>query len=402
MERWPRVILHADMDAFFASVEQHDDPALRGLPVIVGGTGPRGVVSAASYEARRFGVHSAMPGREARQRCPNGIFLPVRMARYREISAQVFEAMRSITPLVEGLSVDEAFLDITGSVRLFGSVRGVGETLRERIKSATGLNVSIGIAPSKFVAKIASDIEKPAGFVMVDAGEVQGFLDPLPVKRLWGLGPKTLPRVEAAGFHTFRDIREAAPEQLRAVLGNQADRFRRLAAGIDARSVEPVREDKSVSAEETFDRDLRDLAALEGVLLALAEKLAARLRRGGLKPRTVTVKIREASFRTHTRSHSFQPAANETRVLHAQARALLQAWWREHPRAAIRLLGIGTSQFDAVEQADLFAAPTTGAGHPRQPLDTLVDSVRQRFGSGALVRGRLLDAPFDTEPESGD
>ncbi|HEX6928108.1 MAG TPA: DNA polymerase IV, partial [Gammaproteobacteria bacterium] len=179
------------MDAFYASVEQHDNPDLRGLPVIVGGGGPRGVVSAASYEARRFGVHSAMPGGEARRLCPDGIFLPVRMSRYREVSAAVFDAMHSITPLVEGLSLDEAFLDITGSVRLFGSIRNTGETLRGRIRSATGLDVSIGIAPSKFVAKIASDLEKPAGFVVVPPDGVQAFLDPLPVKRLWGLGPKT-------------------------------------------------------------------------------------------------------------------------------------------------------------------------------------------------------------------
>lgn len=391
MDHWTRVILHADMDAFFASVEQHDNPELRGLPVIVGGTGPRGVVSAASYEARRFGVHSAMPGAEARKRCPQGVFIHQRIARYREVSAQVFAAMHSITPLVEGLSLDEAFLDVTASVRLFGSVQALGETLRERVLSATGLNVSIGIAPSKFVAKIASDIEKPAGFVIVPPDRVQAFLDPLPLKRLWGLGPKTLPRVEAAGLRTFRDVRTAPAEKLRALLGNQAERFARLAAGIDARDVNPEREDKSVSAEETFATDIRDLAKLETVLLALTEKLAARLRRHALLPRTLTVKIREASFRTHTRSHSFQPASNETRVLHEQARALLRAWWQEHPRAAIRLLGVGTSQFGSAGQTDLFTAPQAAQTLAHRPVDSLVDSVRERFGSGALIRGRLLE-----------
>ncbi|HEX7046247.1 MAG TPA: DNA polymerase IV [Gammaproteobacteria bacterium] len=392
MDNWPRVILHADMDAFYASVEQHDNPELRGKPVIVGGTGVRGVVSAASYEARRFGVHSAMPGGEARRLCPNGIFLPVRMARYREVSAAVFDAMRSITPLVEGLSQDEAFLDITGSVRMFGGIRKTGETLRERIRAATELNVSIGIAPSKFVAKIASDLEKPAGFVIVPPDAVGEFLDPLPLKRLWGLGPKTLPRVESAGIRSFGELRRAPPEKLRALLGNQADRFRRLASGIDDRAVNPEREDKSISAEETFATDRRGLAELDAVLLALTDKVASRLRRHQLLPRTVTVKIREADFRTHTRSHSFQPPSHDTRLLFRQARRLLHEWWREHPGAAIRLLGIGTSQFTTVEQPDLFSSPQTPAGSPpRQKVDSLVDAVRDRFGSTALVRGRLVD-----------
>lgn len=381
------------MDAFFASVEQLDYPELRGKPVIVGGTGNRGVVSAASYEARQYGVHSAMPGHEARRRCPNGIFIAPRIARYREISAQVFDVMRSITPLVEGLSLDEAFLDVTGSLRLFGSPSDVGNVLRERIRTATQLNVSIGVAPSKFVAKIASDIEKPAGFVVVPPSAVQNFLDPLPVKRLWGLGPKTLPRLEAAGLKTFRDVREAKPEMLRALLGNQAERFRQLAAGNDDRSVNPEREDKSVSAEETFSTDLRQLEALEKVLLALTDKVATRLRRNTLLPRTVTVKIREQGFITHTRSCSFRPASNETQVLWQQARRLLQQWWHEHPNAAIRLIGIGTSQFEAIEQPDLFSVTpaTQSSDKPAKRLDTLVDSVRERFGASALVRGRLLD-----------
>lgn len=390
MSAWPRVILHADMDAFYASVEQRDRPELRGLPVIVGGTGPRGVVSAASYEARRFGVHSAMPTAQARQRCPDGVFLPVRMARYREVSAAVFDAMHSITPLVEGLSLDEAFLDITGSVKLFGGVEATGRALVERIHAATGLNVSVGIAPSKFVAKIASDLEKPAGFVVVPPARVQSFLDPLPVSRLWGLGPKTLPRVERAGFRTFRDVRTGSPERLRAVLGNQAERFRRLAAGIDDRNVEPAREEKSISAEETFATDLATLAELETVLLALAEKVAARLRRANLTARTVTVKIRERDFTTHTRSRTFQPASNETRVVHAQARALLKDWWREHPGAAIRLLGVGTSQFSEAVQPDLFT-PMPQPGRATG-VDALVDAIRERFGGRALVRGRLVDS----------
>lgn len=398
MEHWPRVILHADMDAFFASVEQYDHPELRGRPVVVGGGGPRGVVAAASYEARRFGVRSAMPGREARKKCPQAIFVAPRMTRYREVSDRVFEAMHSITPLVEGLSLDEAFLDITGSLKLFGSPRDVGETLRERVLAATGLNASIGIAPSKFVAKIASDLEKPSGFVIVAPANVQAFLDPLPVKRLWGLGPKTLPRVEGAGLKTFRDIRQAQPELLRSLFGNQAERFRQLASGVDDRDVNPAREDKSVSAEETFSKDLRELAELEKVLLALVDKVASRLRRNALLPRTVTMKIRQHDFTTHTRSHTFQPASNDTNVLWQEARRLLQAWWREHPRAAIRLLGVGASQFEAVEQADLFGNATISGedeSRPRKPVDALVDSIRDRFGATSLTRARLIDTADD-------
>lgn len=389
-EHRPRVILHADMDAFFASVEQHERPELQGQPVIVCGTGARGVVSAASYEARRFGIHSAMPTREARQRCPQGIFIPPRIARYRDVSAQVFAAMHSISPLVEGLSLDEAFVDITGSVKLFGGARQVGEALRQRIRDATGLAVSIGIAPSKFVAKIASDIEKPAGFVVIEPAEVQTFLDPLPLGRLWGLGPKTLPRVEQAGLRTFHDLRTAKPELLRALLGNQAERFRRLAAGIDDRPVEPEREDKSVSAEETFERDLCDLATLEGILLALTEKVAGRLRRNKLLPRTLTLKIREAGFITHSRSRTFSPASNDTRALFDQARNLLQTWWREHPGAALRLIGIGTSQFETAAQTDLFANHDPVCKRSSE-VDALMDSVRERFGGSALIRGRLLE-----------
>ena len=384
---WRRVILHADMDAFFASVEQHDHPELRGRPVIVGGVGPRGVVSAASYEARRFGIHSAMPGREARQRCPQGVFLVPRFSRYREVSNRVFDAMRSITPLVEGLSLDEAFLDISASVKLFGGIRATGQALRSRVTAATGLNVSIGIAPSKFVAKIASDLEKPAGFVVVPPQALAAFLDPLPVKRLWGLGEKTLPRIERAGLRCFADVRKAPPELLRALLGNQAERFRRLASGVDDRPVEPDREDRSVSAEETVPVDLDRLDALEKVLLALSDKTASRLRAKSLLARTVTVKIRESDFTTHTRSRSFSPPSSDTSLLYHEARELLRGWWKQHGDTRIRLLGIGTSQFAESLQEDLFAAATT---QPPRAVDQLVDAIRGRFGRDALLRGKLL------------
>ncbi|MDX1454083.1 MAG: DNA polymerase IV [Gammaproteobacteria bacterium] len=382
-----RVILHADMDAFYASVEQHDHPELRGKPVIVGGASARGVVAAASYEARQFGVRSAMPGREARRRCPDGIFVKPRMARYAEVSAQVFAAMRDITPEVEGLSLDEAFLDITGSLRQYGSVRAIGEQLRDAVRERTGLVVSIGIAPNKFVAKIASDIEKPAGFVIVGRDELQAFLDPLPVKRLWGLGPKTLPRLERAGLHTFRQLRESPAGVLEGILGKQAERYRQLAAGRDDRPVVAMRSDKSISHEQTYATDLATLAELERELLDMADKVATRLRAKGLAARTVQVKIREHDFRTHTRAVSLHPATQDTRALAARAQALLAEWWQARNGARIRLIGLGCSQFEPASQLNLFADAEAGRD---SRLDQVVDSLRERFGDAAVTRGRLL------------
>lgn len=383
-----RVILHADMDAFYASVEQHDNPDLRGKPVIVGGASARGVVAAASYEARRFGVRSAMPGSVARRRCPDGIFLKPRMSRYQEVSRQVFEIMRDITPLVEGLSLDEAFLDISGSLRQFGNAKAVGEALRERVRGATGLAISIGIAPNKFVAKIASDIDKPNGFVIVQPEDVTGFLDPLPVRRLWGIGPKTLPRLEQTGFKTFQDIRRAAPGKLEALLGRQAERYRQLAAGKDQREVKPDRDDKSISHEQTYREDLVSLEQLEREILQQAEKVAARLRAKELSARTLTLKIRERDFTTHTRSTSMRPATQDTRALADKGRQLIRQWWQEHPGARIRLLGVGSSNFEAATQLGLFDSAPAGRD---TRLDKLMDSVRDKFGNSAVRRGRLLE-----------
>lgn len=385
--RVTRVVLHADMDAFYASVEQHDNPALRGKPVIVGGSAARGVVAAASYEARTFGVHSAMPGREAARRCPDGIFIKPRMARYREVSNQVFAIMRDITPLVEGLSLDEAFLDITGSIRGYGSATKVGEALRDRVHETTGLVISIGIAPSKFVAKIASDIDKPGGFVVVPPRDVQDFLEPLPVKRLWGLGPKTLPRVEAAGITTIGALRDTPPAKLRALLGNRADHFQRLARGEDQRAVNPERDDKSISSEETFHTDLTDRAVLEREMLAMADTVARRLRKANLATGTVTVKIREADFTTHTRSRSFRPATQDSDAIYRTARSLLESWWREHADPAIRLLGVSAGKLGRAGQFSLFDdAPAARPGK----VDSVMDDIRSRFGDSGLQRGRLL------------
>lgn len=393
-----RVILHADMDAFYASVEQHDNPELKGKAVIVGGASARGVVAAASYEARRFGVRSAMPGTEARRRCPDGIFLKPRMARYQEVSRQVFAIMRDITPLVEGLSLDEAFLDISGSIRQYGSARAVGEALRDRVRETTGLAISIGIAPNKFVAKIASDIDKPQGFVVVEPNEVHPFLDPLPVQRLWGIGPKTLPRLTQAGFETFRDIRLAGGGKLEAVLGRQAERYRQLAAGDDDRPVKPERDDKSISHEQTYSEDLVSLAELEREILLQSEKVAARLRKNQLAARTLTLKIRERDFTTHSRSISMRPATQDTRALADKGRELIRRWWSEHPGARIRLLGVGSSNFETASQLGLFDSAPAGKN---MRLDKLVDAVREKFGATAVRRGRLLGDNSGEDEDSG-
>ena len=274
----PRTILHADMDAFYASIEQRDDPALRGKPVIVGGTGPRGVVSAASYEARVFGVRSAMPGFEARRLCPQGIFLRGDMAKYVRESKRIFAIFERFTPAVQGLSLDEAFLDLTGTERLLGPGRGVADRLRREVRAETGLAVSVGIAPVRMVAKIASDLAKPDGVREVRAGEVREFLDPLPAWRLWGVGPVTEARLAHAGFQTIGDLARAAPERLQAVLGDWGVGLGHLARGEDLREVEPYRDAVSMSEENTFPRDISDRRVLDAAILAHADSATRRAR----------------------------------------------------------------------------------------------------------------------------
>ncbi|MDP9064413.1 MAG: DNA polymerase IV, partial [Pseudomonadota bacterium] len=274
----PRTILHVDMDAFYASVEERDRPELQGLPIIVGGTGGRGVVAAASYAVRRFGVRSAMPMREALRRCPQAVCIHPRMARYQEVSQQVFAIFDAFTPLVEGLSLDEAFLDVTASLRLLGDGAIMAEEVRRRIRAATGLTASVGIGPNKLLAKIASDLNKPDGCCTLDAVNMRAVLDPLDVQKLFGIGAKSLPAVHAAGIHTFGDLRRADDASLWRLFGRQGNAMRQRAAGIDDRPVEANRAEKSISSEETFATDIRDAAELERQLLRLADRTSARLR----------------------------------------------------------------------------------------------------------------------------
>jgi DNA polymerase IV len=382
-----RAILHIDMDAFYASVEEQDRPELKGTPLIVGGTGGRGVVAAASYAVRRFGVRSAMPMREALRRCPQAIVVRPRMARYKEISDRVFAIFREFTPIVEGLSLDEAFLDVTASRQLLGGPEKIGAEIRRRIAAQTGLTASVGIAPNKLLAKIASDLNKPDGMCLIDAGNMREILDQLPIHKLFGIGQKTLPTVLAAGIHTFGDARTAGEAALWRAFGKHGKTMRDRAAGLDDRPVEAAREERSISAEETFDADIRAPAELGAQLKALADRTASRLRAQKLLAGRVNVKIRRGDFTTYSRQRGLEPPTQDTAVISAAAQALLGGWLASQPGAAVRLLGVGVSDLQGVRQPDLFSSPQPDAG---SRLDSAVDGIRDRFGQGLLTRASLL------------
>ena len=382
-----RAILHIDMDAFYASVEEQDRPELKGKPLIVGGTGGRGVVAAASYAVRRFGVRSAMPMRDALRRCPEAIVVQPRMSRYKEISEQVFAIFREFTPLVEGLSLDEAFLDVTASQQLLGGPEVIGAEIRRRIAAQTGLTASVGIAPNKLLAKIASDLNKPDGMCRIDAANLREILDPLPIHKLFGVGQKTLPTVLAAGIRTFGDARAASDETLWRAFGKHGRAMRDRASGLDDRPVEPDREEKSISAEETFDTDIRAPAELKAQLQNLADRTASRLRAQKLLAGRVSVKIRRGDFTTYTRQRALEPPTQETAIVAAAAEALLCAWLASQPRAAVRLLGVGVADLQLLRQSDLFSSPQPDAG---SRLDSAVDGIRDRFGTALLTRASLL------------
>jgi DNA polymerase IV len=381
-----RAILHVDMDAFYASVEERDRPELKGKPLIVGGIGGRGVVAAASYAVRRFGVRSAMPMSEALRRCPQAICVRPRMARYQEVSAQVFAVFHAFTPLVEGLSLDEAFLDVTASQRLLGSPEAIGHEIRRRIHTATELTASVGIAPNKLLAKIASDLNKPDGLCSIGPSNMHDVLNDLPIQRLFGVGQKSLPAVQAAGIHTFGDLQRAGDAVLWRAFGKHGKSMQALALGIDDRPVVADRDDKSISAEETFAADLRDASELKRQLTGLADRAATRLRAAGLAAGRVTVKIRRADFTTYTRQRTMEPPTQDTAAVSAMAQALLLEWLRTQPNAAVRLLGVGVGDLQALRQADLFLELPAKESR----LDSTIDGIRGRFGSGVLTRASLL------------
>lgn len=381
-----RAVLHVDMDAFYASVEQHDDPALAGKPVIVGWSGGRGVVAAASYEVRSFGVHSAMPMRTALRLCPEALCVRPRMQRYQEVSGVVFAVFREITPLVQGLSLDEAFLDVTASQQLLGSGVDIARRIKSRIRELTGLRASVGVAPNKLVAKIASDLEKPDGLTEVTQERVREVLDPLSVRRLPGLGRKTGARVEAAGIHTLGELRGAPDALLWPIFGRYCAWIRERASGVDERPVLPDMEDKSLSAEDTFEEDIGDPRLLQRQLARLADLAGSRLRGRGLVAGCIGVKIRRDDFSTFTRQRAVAPPTSEGRTISAVAAELLARWLAANPGTKLRLLGVVLTELMPGAQLGLFEDPR----HPSR-VDAALDEVRGRFGSQALRRGNTIE-----------
>jgi nucleotidyltransferase/DNA polymerase involved in DNA repair len=393
----PRSILHVDMDAFYAAVEQRDRPELRGKPVIVGadprGGRGRGVVSTASYEARRFGVGSAMPISQAYRLCPQGVFLPVDMEKYVGVSKQVMEVLRRYTDLVEPISIDEAFLDVTGSARAFGSGEEIACDLKRGIREQTALTASVGLAACKLVAKIASDMKKPDGLVVVPAGEEAAFLAPLPIRRLWGVGPKLEEQLVKLGIHTVGQLAAADASRLSRRFGTHGQDLVLLARGIDERPISTGAEAKSVGQEHTYDADTADVERLRRTLLDLADGVAGRLRHARLRGRTITLKYRDETFRTLTRAETLPQPTDSGNVLFETAWRLFQA---VHGRRRVRLLGIYTSGFAPRPQLELFPEDTARAGR----ADKLRDAVAERFGAGSLTRASLLGRRERRHPEA--
>jgi len=350
------MVLHIDMDAFYASVEERENPALKGKPVIVGGSPKkRGVVAAANYEARKFGVHSAMPAARAVRLCPHGVFLPGRIDLYAEVSKQIREIFDRYTPLVEPLSLDEAFLDATGSEKLYGPAEAIGRRIKQEIKEELKLVASVGVAPNKFLAKIASDLDKPDGFCVVPPDGVQKFLDPLPTERLWGVGKQSVGKFHQLGLRTIGQFRQMPRELVRANFGDHGEHFWRLAQGIDDRRVIPDREAKSISQETTFPADIDDRGALRSWLLELTDQVGRRLRRHELLGRTVTIKVRFRDFRTITRSETLADRTNQTDTLWRTAADLFEHRTPK-PLPPVRLIGMGVSDLrpPAETQRSLF------------------------------------------------
>ena len=381
-----RQIIHVDMDEFFAAVEKLDRPELRGKPLLIGGdAGARGVVSTASYEARAFGCHSAMPMGKAIRLCPQAIVLPVRYARYRQVSDQVFAVFDRFTPLVEPLSIDEAFLDITGSQQLLGPPEQIAATIKRAVREDTGLVASVGLAPNKFLAKLASDLQKPDGLTIITEENLHQVLDPLPITRLWGVGPATAKQFERFNLRTIGQIRQASLEFLREWLGESAEHFHRLANGLDDRPVTPDGQAKSIGQEQTFAVDLSDMDELRRVLSEQVQEVARRLRSHGLQGRTVTLKLRYGDFTTITRSSTLAEATNLTEELRGAAHALLDAWARRHAQP-LRLLGMTASQLSQEQRQQLSLFPDPSQAR-QQSLDRTLDDIARRFGSDAVRRG---------------
>lgn len=377
-------IAHLDMDAFFAAVEQLDEPSYRKKPVIVGGLGPRGVVSTASYEARSYGVGSAMPMARAKKLCPNGIYLPPRFSRYKEISAQVWKVITEYTPLVETVSIDEAFFDLTGSERVFGPAEEIIVRVKDRISKAIGLTCSVGLAPNRFLAKLASELEKPDGLVIITEERVQEVLDPLPVRMIWGVGRVTERRLSSLGISTIRDLRTATLDFLVREFGASGRTLHRLARGEDDTLVQLASEPKSISREETFPQDLYRHEEIESVVRRLAHETATQLRWEKLLGKTVRIKVRFSDFQTITRQVSLGERTDSGKLIEAYALDLLR---QRVPlaRQGVRLIGVGVSRLSnaTVRQLSLFDDEEEEAA-----LEQAIDRLSARYGTGVVRRGQ--------------
>ena len=379
-----RAILHVDMDAFYAAIEQLDNPALRGKPILVGGDGPRGVVTTASYEARPFGCHSAQPMSVAKRLCPHAIIVPTRFSRYREISERVFEIFDQFSPLVQPLSIDEAFLDLTGTEKVNGPAIEAARKLKDRVRRDLCLTASVGVAPNKFLAKLASDLEKPDGLTVIMREDVDRVLPPLAVTKIWGIGPKTAKRLDGMAIRTIGDLRRASDVTLKRLLGDDFERVRSLAHGIDARIVVTDSDAKQISQENTFRVNIAEAEIVRGELHEQTQQVARRLRKHHLKAGGVTVKIRFGEFQTITRSRALDEPTDRTDLLWQTTRDVFNTWARSAFQP-VRLIGMAARSLSSSgEQLPLFADPQN---EKHQRLDKTVDAIVNRFGSGAVRRG---------------
>lgn len=388
MRRW---IMHVDMDAFFASVEQRDDPALQGKPVIVCGKSRRSVVATASYEARAFGVHSAMPLSQAKRLCPHGCFVAPRFEAYREASDAIHQVMLHYADAYEPISLDEAFLDISGMGSQYPTLGSIGRAIKEEIRSAVHLTASVGIAPNKFLAKMASDMNKPDGLCIIPYGREQEVLAPLPVRRLWGVGSVTEKKLLAAGFRTIADIQEAAPEKLSTLLGNQGPLLKALSLGIDERPIISSRQVKSIGDESTYEYDLTDRPTIDREIAIHSDIVAQRLRRHDLAARTISLKIRFASFKTIMRSLSLEEGTNLQETIDSACQTLLS---RIPLTEGIRLIGVTASNLGApLSIPSLFSDKE----EKRARAAKAMDSIQEKYGRKALRKGFWLEKPSGKE-----
>jgi DNA polymerase-4 len=384
------MILHIDMDAFYASVEKLDDPRLKNKCVIVGGTSNRGVVSAASYEARRYGVHSAMPIFKAKQKCPHGVFVPPRMSRYKEVSKKVMALLKEFSPLVEPVSIDEAYMDITGCQRLFGEPQEIAREIKRKIHDRVQLTCSVGVAPNKFLAKIASDLEKPDGLTVILPDQVSQFVESLAIQKVPGVGKKMVRQLALLGIHTLGDVQRLPEQALLKHLGKFGKRLRALSKGRDDSTVTPHTPHKSISSERTLSADTRDVKLLKRYLLSQSAEVARQLRQAGVRARTIVIKVKDADFKTVTRRTTIAIPTQSSKTIYKHAAQLIDEY---KITQKIRLIGVGTTGFSAITasvQMGLFDQKEKPADN-WEKVDQALDSISQKFGKDAIGRATLKE-----------